>query len=107
MRRKACLSAASYLIILLGGLSAAAQATSAASAGNSTEALPHRGMSMTQVEHSFGHPGQVIEAVGSPPITRWIYEGYTVYFDQAYVIHSVSHSTHAGNTAANVTASAR
>jgi hypothetical protein len=104
MRRKACLSVASYLIIMLGGLGAAAQATPAASAGENAEALPHKGMSMTQVEHSFGQPGTVLDAVGSPPITRWIYEGYTVYFDQTYVIHSVPHSTPPGNVA---TAAAR
>lgn len=99
MRRKAYLSAASYLIIMLGGLNTVVQATPAASVGENAEALPHKGMSMTQVEHSFGQPGTVLDAVGSPPITRWIYEGYTVYFDQAYVIHSVSHSTRSGNIA--------
>lgn len=50
---------------------------------------PARGMSMTQVASKFGEPRAKVAAVGKPPITRWEYPGFVVYFDQQYVIHSV------------------
>lgn len=52
-------------------------------------AVPNRGSTMSQVESQFGAPGQKIDAVGQPPISRWIYPGFTVYFEHSHVIHSV------------------
>jgi hypothetical protein len=46
-------------------------------------------MTMTAVEQSFGKPVEILPAVGTPPITRWIYPTCTVYFEHQYVIHSV------------------
>jgi hypothetical protein len=51
--------------------------------------LPVRGMTMKQVEAKFGSPQKKIPAVGDPPITRWVYPDYTVYFEYRYVIHAV------------------
>lgn len=51
--------------------------------------LPIRGMTMKQVEAKFGAPQEKLPPVGDPPITRWIYPDYTVYFEYRYVIHSV------------------
>lgn len=53
-------------------------------------ATPARGITMAQVEKEFGPPKQVVPAVGEPPITRWIYDTYTVYFENDRVLHSVS-----------------
>lgn len=58
------------------------------SAGYSVN-LPGRGMTMTQVEEKFGPPLQKLPEVGDPPIIRWIYPDYTVYFEYQYVINSV------------------
>lgn len=57
---------------------------------NSAEGIPRptRGMNMQQVENNFGAPSSIISAVGEPPITRWVYEKYTVYFEHQYVIHA-------------------
>lgn len=53
---------------------------------------PTRGMTMQQVEAKFGSPVTREAAVGEPPITRWVYDDYTVYFEHQYVIHaSVNH----------------
>ena len=52
-------------------------------------ARPTKGMSMKSVEAKFGAPQDRHEAVGSPPITRWDYPLFTVYFEHEYVIHSV------------------
>jgi len=50
---------------------------------------PTRGLAMQQVEERFGPPREKFAPVGEPPITRWIYDKFTVYFEQQYVIHSV------------------
>ncbi|MEJ2509695.1 MAG: hypothetical protein P8009_09500 [Gammaproteobacteria bacterium] len=51
--------------------------------------MPVRGMTMTQVEKQFGIPRNKLPPVGDPPITRWVYKDYTVYFEYKYVIHAV------------------
>ncbi len=55
--------------------------------------IPHpgRGQSMEQVYNKFGQARQEIPAVGKPPITRWIYEKFTVYFEYDRVIKTVIH----------------
>ena len=50
---------------------------------------PKRYMSMDQVRGKYGEPVNVIPWVGDPPITRWVYNDYTVYFEYDRVIHSV------------------
>ncbi len=51
--------------------------------------LPQRGMNMANVEHIFGTPLQKHDAVGKPPITRWDYPDYVVYFEYNMVVHTV------------------
>ena len=51
--------------------------------------MPVRGMTKNEVEAKFGAPSEKIPAVGEPPISRWVYPDYTVYFEKQYVIHSV------------------
>jgi hypothetical protein len=41
------------------------------------------------VSSKFGAPTAKIPAVGKPPISRWKYPGFVVYFESDYVIHSV------------------
>jgi len=50
---------------------------------------PRAGMSMDQVRARFGEPQTVMPAVGDPPITRWVYPDFTVYFEYDKVIHAV------------------
>ena len=50
---------------------------------------PKEGMSMAKVKRKFGKPEKIIPAVGDPPITRWIYKDFVVYFERNLVIHSV------------------
>ena len=58
---------------------------------NSIEGLlrPKNGQTMDKVRSQFGEPLKVNPAVGEPPITRWNYEEYAVYFEHNLVIHSV------------------
>jgi hypothetical protein len=51
---------------------------------------PARGMSMDKVEAAYGAPTSRASPVGQPPITRWEYPGFTVYFEHQYVIHTVA-----------------
>ncbi|HXL97765.1 MAG TPA: hypothetical protein VN925_05275 [Steroidobacteraceae bacterium] len=52
-------------------------------------ARPSRGMTMHAVEAKFGAPQQRHEAVGEPPISRWDYHGFRVFFEKDRVIHAV------------------
>ncbi|MDB6083029.1 MAG: hypothetical protein JWN43_910 [Gammaproteobacteria bacterium] len=52
-------------------------------------ATPTRGMTMDQVSTKFGAPVTKVPAVGKPPIARWEYPGFVVYFEHDHVIHSV------------------
>ncbi len=62
-------------------------------------ATPTRGMTMDQVSSKFGAPVSKIPAVGRPPISRWEYPGFIVYFEADHVIHSVvSESTAPSNS---------
>lgn len=51
--------------------------------------VPTRGMSMRQVEKHFGAPQHRYSPVGHPPISRWRYAGFTVYFDHSTVVNTV------------------
>ena len=51
---------------------------------------PTRGTSMAQVEARFGAPTEKIAAVGKPPISRWVYPTFTVFFEYSHVIHAVA-----------------
>jgi hypothetical protein len=53
---------------------------------------PKRGSTMTQVEARFGAPVTKHDAVGAPPITRWDYQGFSVFFEHDRVIDAVSTS---------------
>lgn len=50
---------------------------------------PRNGLSKDQVRQQFGEPAQEVPAIGEPPISRWEYNGYTVYFEYDLVLHSV------------------
>jgi hypothetical protein len=50
---------------------------------------PNRGMSMDSVEARWGAPRSKRSAVGDPPITRWEYPTFVVYFEYRNVIHAV------------------
>ena len=55
-----------------------------------TAGKPTRGMTQSRVEAEFGTPATRQSAVGDPPITRWDYANFAVFFEYDRVIHSVS-----------------
>lgn len=52
---------------------------------------PALGMLKDPVRSRFGEPQKRHAAVGNPPIERWDYEQFSVYFEYDHVIHSVLH----------------
>ena len=50
---------------------------------------PARGMHERTVLSRFGEPDARHPAVGEPPISRWDYDGYSVFFEGPFVIHTV------------------
>jgi hypothetical protein len=52
-------------------------------------ARPSAGMTMQKVEEKFGAPIERHDAVGAPPITRWDYTNFSVFFEHDRVIHAV------------------
>lgn len=56
----------------------------------STVERPARGATMNAVEAKFGAPQTRHAAVGSPPITRWDYAGFSVFFEHERVIDAVA-----------------
>ena len=53
---------------------------------------PARGMSMSGVEARFGAPQNRHATVGQPPITRWDYASFSVFFEGDRVIHAVANA---------------
>ena len=51
---------------------------------------PVRGTSMENVQATYGTPTSQQAAVGDPPIARWNYAGFVVYFEYDLVIHAVA-----------------
>jgi hypothetical protein len=95
MEYRSLLVAAVFATGLAGiaGLESARSETIAVDNGiavkESDVATPARGMTMDQVSAKFGAPASKVPAVGKPPISRWEYPGFVVYFEHEHVIHSV------------------
>ena len=56
---------------------------------NASSARPSRGMTQAGVESRYGSPVARVAAVGDPPISRWEYKDFIVFFEYDRVIHSV------------------
>ena len=53
------------------------------------QARPTAGMSGKAVVARFGEPISTLPAVGNPPISRWEYPDFYVYFEYNHVVHAV------------------
>ena len=65
--------------------------------------LPRRGLSMAQVEKTWGAPQRKLSPRGGdtrkhPVINRWDYAHFIVYFERSHVIHSVLNTPAGNNT---------
>ena len=79
------------LLVALGTATPALAETLSTDTGNPAAAgdRPNRGSSMSTVEGRFGAPSNRHAAVGTPPITRWDYPQFSVYFEHDRVLHTV------------------
>jgi hypothetical protein len=85
------------LIVLLGAAAAEAQRADTLDMRGTDDAArfegsnkPTRGMSQARVEQNYGQPASRRGAVGDPPISRWEYPNFVVFFEYDKVIHAVS-----------------
>ncbi|MEO6798815.1 MAG: hypothetical protein ABI178_02585 [Rhodanobacter sp.] len=65
--------------------------------------LPRRGLTMGQVEKTWGAPQRKLAPRGGdtskhPVINRWDYANFIVYFEHSHVIHSVLNTPAGNNT---------
>lgn len=79
------------LLIALGTATPALAETLSTDTGNPAAAgdRPNRGSSMATVESRYGAPSNRHAAIGSPPISRWDYPQFSVYFEHDRVLHTV------------------
>lgn len=89
----AILSAGASLALigpLVSPMAAHAEELEMTKAPQSEANRPARGMTMQRVEAAYGAPASRVPAVGKPPISRWEYPGFVVFFEYDHVIHTVA-----------------
>jgi hypothetical protein len=52
--------------------------------------FPRRGMTEDKVQNELGRPLEIVPAIGTPPIGRWVYNDRIVYFEHSTVLHVVA-----------------
>jgi len=72
-------------------LTTATSALSVAQQGNNAVTTPRNGQDKVRVEADYGSPLERISSVGEPPISKWVYQEFTVYFEYDLVLHAVLH----------------
>lgn len=80
------------VLALAGGQSGSAVAQNLDMRGTASAAgdgRPAAGMTQSGVEAAYGAPVTKIAPVGEPPIARWEYAEFIVYFEYDRVIHAV------------------
>ena len=77
------------LLIAFGG-TATAETVNMQGASAAVDGHPSRGMTQQRVESKYGSPVKVASPVGEPPITRWEYADFVVFFEYDRVIHAVT-----------------
>ena len=82
------ISMIALLLAAMGTASANTLEMSGASA-SANDGRPSRGMTQASVESKYGSPSSVKAPVGDPPITRWEYTDFVVFFEYDRVVHAV------------------
>ena len=78
------LSAASYADVVTIGVGHQA-------ATKQSLSRPYKGMEKQQVHSRFGDPVTQTNTIGEPPISSWVFDEFTVYFEYDHVLHTVLH----------------
>lgn len=77
------------LLTACGALANADTVNMDGATAGSDDGRPTRGMTQASVESKYGSPVAVQAPVGDPPITRWEYSDFVVFFEYDKVIHAV------------------
>jgi len=77
-------AASTFVTTAVGSLAVSQQ-------GNSAVTTPKNGQDKLSVEANYGAPLEKVGSVGEPPISRWVYQEFTVYFEHDLVLHAVMH----------------
>ena len=77
------------LLVAFGSLASAETVKMDGGMARSDDGRPSRGMTQANVESKYGSPVSVNAPVGDPPISRWEYAGFVVFFEYDRVIHAV------------------
>jgi hypothetical protein len=77
------------LLAAFGSLANAETVKMDGAMARSDDGRPSRGMTQANVESEYGSPSSVNAPVGDPPITRWEYASFVVFFEYDKVIHAV------------------
>lgn len=88
MAKLRTISMIALLLAAMGTASADTLEMDGASAATN-DGRPSRGMTQASVESKYGSPSSVKAPVGEPPITRWEYSDFVVFFEHDKVIHAV------------------
>ena len=80
---------ATALLLALGSLANAETVNMSGANAGTDDARPARGMTQAKVESTYGSPDSVRSPVGDPPISRWEYAEFVVFFEYDRVIHAV------------------
>jgi len=78
------------LLVAFGSLASAETVNMDGGMARSDDGRPTRGMTQASVESKYGSPVSVNAPVGDPPISRWEYAGFVVFFEYDRVIFFVS-----------------
>jgi hypothetical protein len=77
------------LLFACGALANAETVNLDGATAGSNDGRPSRGTTQASVQSKYGSPISVEAPVGDPPITRWVYSGFVVFFEYDRVIHAV------------------
>jgi hypothetical protein len=78
------------LLVAFGSLASAETINMDGATARSDDTRPSRGMTQASVESRYGSPVSVKAPVGDPPISRWEYASFVVFFEHDKVIHAVA-----------------
>ena len=77
------------LLLAFGSMAHAETVKMVGATAGSDDGRPTRGMTQSGVQSKYGSPVSTRAPVGDPPITRWEYSDFVVFFEYDKVIHAV------------------
>ncbi len=83
------LSASTFTVEAASGSQGTLNTMGISEQGDASIRRPHNAQTKEAVLAQYGEPNNKVAAIGDPPITRWEYSKFNVFFEYDRVIHSV------------------